>query len=77
MIPLDGDGTAARSARASLDAWQTTRGKPNSGNGGSSGWIAILKGIFSATGMISRRKAERLARSPVFGKLVINVQHAV
>ena len=51
-----------REASARRSAVETTRGRPNSERGGSSGWIARRTPTSSATGTTSLRKAKRLSR---------------
>ena len=62
--PLAELATAASSARRSSPV-DTTRGSPNSGNGGSSGWTASRTPASSATGATARRNAAWLARRSV------------
>mmetsp|Transcript_48954 Transcript_48954/g.121483 ORF Transcript_48954/g.121483 Transcript_48954/m.121483 type:complete len:223 (-) Transcript_48954:344-1012(-) len=60
--PLCTSSTARRMCCTSL-AVETTRGRPSSGMGGSSGWMAKYTPTSAATGTMARRKCTRLARS--------------
>jgi hypothetical protein len=59
---LNSDG-AASSTSAASEAVDTTRGSPNIGRGGSSGWIAIRTPTSSATGTIADRNDANRVRS--------------
>ena len=59
--PLCKSSTAARTWRMSA-SFETTRGSPSSGIGGSSGWIARYTPAAAATGTTARKKYARFSR---------------
>ena len=61
---------------AASSAFDTTRGRPKIGKGGSSGWIAILTPASSATGTISRRKATQVFAEILHRHVAIDIERA-
>ena len=75
VMPFARDGTASR-MKARSSAFETMRGRPMSGRGGSSGWIAMRIPTSSAVGITSRRNRARFSRSRRGGDVVVARQHA-
>ena len=73
VMPFAGDSMAP-TTKARSSAFETTRGRPISGRGGSSGWIAMRTPTSSATGMTARRNRARLSRTARID-LTIAVEH--
>src|SRR5690606_31507128 len=61
--PFESFGTCSNTYSTSFCVL-TTRGNPNNGNGGSSGWMVRVIPNSSATGQISLKKPMRFARKP-------------
>ena len=61
--------------KAISSAFETMRGSPNSGRGGSSGWTHIRTPASSAVGITSRRKRAKFSRRALLGHAVIALEH--